>query len=454
MSQSQHEQACPKRVNRSLVAILIVAALLSVALPLLNVTIVYPAFTQIIASAIEDDAQRLANYVLPGSLKNTPLDYESFNDRFFADIYKLEHDFEVMKIKVFSAKGEVLYSSEPTDVGHLNSKPYFLTTVAKGKPYTQLVSKQTTPADGISIPIDVVETYVPFMNEGRFLGAFELYYDITKRKEKLEALATYSTIGMVLLSAGLMTALAIMLRNENARQEALWRAEELKEHVQHITRHDLKSPIAGMLAGTRYLLDFTTLDPEQKSILGDMRTTGNRAMDLINRSMDIYKMETDTYAYTPVVTDILGITRQVMMDLSDLARAKGCKVNITISGEPPVQEATVLAPVDDTLYYSIVANLLKNGLEASKVGDTVSVNLSTGLAVSVSINNPTPVPEEIREHFFEKYATSGKQTGTGLGTYSARLMAETMGGNIAMETNTVNGTTVTVNLPLPEKSTT
>jgi signal transduction histidine kinase len=57
------------------------------------------------------------------------------------------------------------------------------------------------------------------------------------------------------------------------------------------------------------------------------------------------------------------------------------------------------------------------------------------------------VPEEIRDRFFEKYTTAGKATGTGLGTYSARLIAETHGGSVHLETSEETGTTVSVHLP-------
>ena len=33
--------------------------------------------------------------------------------------------------------------------------------------------------------VDVVETYVPIMHEDNFLGAFEIYFDITNRNQEL-----------------------------------------------------------------------------------------------------------------------------------------------------------------------------------------------------------------------------------------------------------------------------
>jgi len=58
----------------------------------------------------------------------------------------------------------------------------------------------------------------------------------------------------------------------------------------------------------------------------------------------------------------------------------------------------------------------------------------------------------VRARFFQKYATSGKSAGLGLGTYSARLMARVQQGDIRMRTSEEEGTTVTVQLalaPLP-----
>ena len=66
----------------------------------------------------------------------------------------------------------------------------------------------------------------------------------------------------------------------------------------------------------------------------------------------------------------------------------------------------------------------------------------------ISIQNSGAVPADIRTHFFEKFVTSGKQGGSGLGTYSAKLLSEAQGGTIALEvSDTANTTTVTVTLP-------
>jgi signal transduction histidine kinase len=57
------------------------------------------------------------------------------------------------------------------------------------------------------------------------------------------------------------------------------------------------------------------------------------------------------------------------------------------------------------------------------------------------------VPNEIRDKFFEPYVTSKKKGGTGLGTYSAMLLAEAHQGNIRLKTSKKEGTHVVVKLP-------
>jgi signal transduction histidine kinase len=53
----------------------------------------------------------------------------------------------------------------------------------------------------------------------------------------------------------------------------------------------------------------------------------------------------------------------------------------------------------------------------------------------------------MRDRFFEKYASSGKSHGTGLGTYSARMMVDAMGGSIKLDTTEQDTTSVVVTLP-------
>jgi signal transduction histidine kinase len=112
-----------------------------------------------------------------------------------------------------------------------------------------------------------------------------------------------------------------------------------------------------------------------------------------------------------------------------------------------------IATGDEVLIKSMLDNLLKNAAEACPDGGLVTVNLRSQLIDSqkmaeIELHNPGEVPLEVRDSFFEPYATAGKKTGSGLGTYSARLIALAHGGDIKFTSSREQGTNVMVWLPL------
>eukprot|EP01032_Pedospumella_encystans_P038450 gene38450-43558_t len=78
---------------------------------------------------------------------------------------------------------------------------------------------------------------------------------------------------------------------------------------------------------------------------------------------------------------------------------------------------------DAMLTYSLLHNLVKNACEAAPERSRVSATLYADSPLRIEIVNKGVIPEPIRERFFDKFVTDGKAGGTGLGTYSARLLA-------------------------------
>lgn len=436
--------------GRRLLALLFTPLLLAMLLPPLNVHIIYPAFKDVVVSSLEEDAKRLGYHMLPPALKHSILTTESMTPQLYGNIYKLENDFGLMKMRVFSPLGVILYSTNTAETGKRNSTSYFQDIVAKGNSYSKLVHKDSKTLDGESVKIDVVEIYIPIMNQGRFLGAFELYYDVTNRMLALDELISYSKMAMGSLAFCLILLSLFLLRKEVKHQQEKQRADQLMADVDRITRHDMKSPVLSLLTGINYLEDFTQLNPDQEEMTKEMRRAANSALDMINRSLDLYKMEVGTYIYTPTEVDCIAVVRRVMADLSRYAADSDVKLHFTVNGSMPSSDATFTVQAEEPLCYSLIANLVKNAIEASPKDDVVLITLSDYSHAMLEVHNSGSVPKEIRETFFEKYSTAGKTTGTGLGTYSAYLMTHTMNGTIEMTTSEEAGTTITVEFSNPE----
>jgi len=92
----------------------------------------------------------------------------------------------------------------------------------------------------------------------------------------------------------------------------------------------------------------------------------------------------------------------------------------------------------------ILNNLLVNAIEASPVGAEIKVTFEMNDHCKISIHNFGEVPQKIRNAFFDKFVTSGKRNGTGIGTYSAMLMAKAQNGEILADFSEPGATTITI----------
>ena len=102
---------------------------------------------------------------------------------------------------------------------------------------------------------------------------------------------------------------------------------------------------------------------------------------------------------------------------------------------------------DKILMFLLLSNLIKNALEASPEKQTITIKIKTHNENHVSIHNFGSIPQEIRDKFFEKFVTANKSGGTGLGTYSSKLIAKVLNSDIQFQTDEIIGTLVTVILP-------
>lgn len=237
------------------------------------------------------------------------------------------------------------------------------------------------------------------------------------------------------------------LLNQQARElakqnEILQENVRLKDDVERISRHDLKTPLNSIISLSHLLREEQSLAPAQTAMLHTIEQSGYRVLEMINRTLDLFKMEQGTYHLAPATLDIRAVVEKVLEDLRPLQGTEPVRCVVT----EVHSSHTFHVLGEELLCYSMLANLLKNAVEASPPHAAVEIHLiGEPSSVVVSIKNEGAVPAELRASFFSKYATAGKRSGTGLGTYSARLMAETQGGTIALQ---AGETATTINVRL------
>ncbi|MBF0133242.1 MAG: hybrid sensor histidine kinase/response regulator [Magnetococcales bacterium] len=235
------------------------------------------------------------------------------------------------------------------------------------------------------------------------------------------------------------------LENQNRQ---LLESQKLRDELDSITRHDLKSPLAVILGFIQLMLH-EKMSPST-IFLEQMEKAGLQMLEMINGSLDLYRIEQGVYAYYPTVVDLSRLIDRVVQERQITAKRSHVRiVRHAMRGDQ--NSGHILA--EELLGYSMLANLLDNALEATSQGGEVQIDMICERErIVVQIANPGAVPEAIRDRFFDKFVTYGKHKGSGIGTYSARLIARLFGGDITMRTSVEKGTVLTILLPvLPEK---
>ncbi|MFP5238320.1 MAG: ATP-binding protein [Acidobacteriota bacterium] len=217
--------------------------------------------------------------------------------------------------------------------------------------------------------------------------------------------------------------------------------EAFRADVERIIRHDIKSPLFSLHAlaeiafrqGVNQGLNEHVPDLLHKIRQVTMMVDSAEKLCQIEEGGDVVQKELCSCA---------SLFNSVKMTNRSLLRSLGVTLLMVPDEDDPFLEG------DGVLLEDMIHNLVKNAIEASPRGGIVTVTHRHECVFDrIEFHNEGMIPDCVRDNFFEKYVTSGKTFGTGLGTYSARLVAKAHGGDIEFSTSDCNGTTITVVLP-------
>lgn len=238
------------------------------------------------------------------------------------------------------------------------------------------------------------------------------------------------------------TGLIYVVRDISARRQA----DQARLDVERVLRHDMRTPLTGIIGLPDAIRDDTNLTEEQREILGLITRSGRMILSQIETYLSFYRMESGTFVPTLQNVNVTRLVEDVIATLKSPAHS--CGVMFDIRGP----DTPVFALAEEPLLFSLLGNIIKNAYEASPRDSTVTVRVVDGEKINIVVHNKGEVPEEIRDRFFEKNVTFGKAGGIGLGTYSALLIARSLGGTIRFISDATEGTTLSVELKSPTVS--
>ena len=482
--------------NKIIGYIFLVSLLICVVYPLINMYFIFPNFTNLLVENTEKEAIRLGNHLADMFFDNEGAIIDEKIDMMMNDqSHNVIHDFKLMKLKIFTSSGETIYSTSREDIGKINEHDYFHAIVAKGKPFTKVVKKDTESLEGQLVETDVVETYVPVMSEGNFMGAFEVYYDITERNKELNWIIYQSSaVPFLMMMTFLFILTRILVKQDNflikqkedeaelvalnnqleseiiernrAEEQMLEFAEKLEQSNQelqdfaHIASHDLQEPLRKVLTfGDRLKAKCAdSLGEQGLDYLDRMQNASNRMQNLIQGLLMFSRVSSKAKPFEPV--NLSAVTREVLSDLEIRLKETGGKVET---------EDLDTVDADPLQVRQLFQNLLSNALKFHKEGETPVIKV-TGNIVLDTVDgsegdnshqyyqitfedNGIGFDEQYAERIFGAFQRlHGKQEyeGTGIGLAVCRKIVERHGGLIEAKSSAGNGSKFIVRLPVKQ----
>jgi len=225
--------------------------------------------------------------------------------------------------------------------------------------------------------------------------------------------------------------------------------EDFKQEIEHLMRHDLKSPLNAIIGMPKLIEIQGGLNARQKEFLAYIQEGGESMLEQIDRSLEMYSIEEGTYLARPETTDLRQILTSLCKSLHPLAEGRHVAVECRYEASERLgPEVPVLLSTDQPLLRRLLGNLLKNAIEASPERSGVDVQVSIeARELRIDLHNEGAIPPAVKSRFFTKFNTSGKFQSTGLGAYSAKLIADLLGYAVTFETDDATGTTLSISIP-------
>ncbi len=204
--------------------------------------------------------------------------------------------------------------------------------------------------------------------------------------------------------------------------------------------HDIMNT-AGGLQGLAEMMAYTDAE-EQVEILDMLGRQAERLVEEIQAQRDLLAAERGDLAVGRSAVDVAEFLASLRELYCNHEVAEGKEI-VVETDAPGIAVAT-----DPRLAGRVIGNMLKNALEATPAGGTVTLGGSSRSGgVRLRVHNSTVMPREVQLQIFERsYSTKG--AGRGIGTYSMKLLGEGyLGGQVGFTSAEGEGTTFYLDLP-------
>jgi signal transduction histidine kinase len=227
------------------------------------------------------------------------------------------------------------------------------------------------------------------------------------------------------------------------KNEALQKADQLKDDFIQRVSYELRSPLTNIIGFTE-LLELGTMGPlneRQKEYVGHIFSSSSVLLTLVNDILDLATIDAG------IMRLEVGEVRipQVIASAAEMVTDRFAEHRIGLAVD--IADAPKSMAGDENRIRQVLLNLLSNAANYAPEGSTVTLTcreVADGVEFAVKDDGPGMSPDllEIAFRRFEARANRGRRRGAGLGLSIVKSFVELHGGNVRIESGEERGTTV------------
>lgn len=214
--------------------------------------------------------------------------------------------------------------------------------------------------------------------------------------------------------------------------------------------HELRTPVAALLATTELALRKPRNSEEYRQFLADCQGSGKQMAQLVERLLALARLDAGSDVVRLQQVDVAALAEQCVDMLRPLAESRGLSLRVHCPGPASM-------PADPDKLREVLTNLLHNAIEYNRPEGSidVSVERQNGLMRLQVHDTGIGITPEVREHLFERFyrGDASRQADglhAGLGLAIVKGYVELLHGTIDIDSAPGKGSTFRVHLPVKE----
>ncbi len=202
--------------------------------------------------------------------------------------------------------------------------------------------------------------------------------------------------------------------------------------------HEIRNPLGSITGSIELLRESPALSDDDRHLCDIVRREARRLNELVGDMVDLSRPR----APEAEATDVAALAREVV------ALASNAGTDVTVAYQGPATPE--IARCDGGQMRQVLWNLVRNGIQATAAGGTVTVSVvPTGKDVALVVDDQgAGISEEVGARIFEEFFTT-RTHGAGIGLAVVRRILEDhapMGARLAVERNVHGGASFRVTL--------